>query len=376
MNIVADHNIPGLEQLLGHLGEITALDGRSISRRDLLTADALLVRSVSRVDEVLLKDTPVRFVASATAGHDHIDMEYLKSTGRHFALASGSNAQSVVEYVFAALAETGATLDALCEGHSSLGVIGYGNVGQRLVSVARTLGISVLVYDPYIKQCPVSASFEQVMRCDVVSLHCALSQEGRFPSWHLLNRQVLTTLRPEQVLINAARGGIIDETALLERASRGGPSLIVDCWEGEPCISEALIEQASLATPHVAGYSKDGKWRGTQMLGEALTSFLRLEGGNAGIGLPSVSVQLGEHHSMAQTVRLLLGQVYDITTDDALLRRALRDSGGVERGRQFDRLRRDYRERRELFGAQLHCDAPSEWIACVAKAFQLERKDS
>jgi Lactate dehydrogenase and related dehydrogenases len=214
------------------------------------------------------------------------------------------------------------------------------------------------------------------MRCDVISLHCALSQEGRFPSWHLLSRQVLTTLRPEQVLINAARGGIIDETALLERASQGGPSLIVDCWEGEPYISEALLEQASLATAHVAGYSKDGKWRGTQMLGEALTSFLSLERRNSGIGLPSVSVQLGEHHSMAQAVRVLLGQVYDITTDDALLRRAMRDCSSVERGRQFDRLRRDYRERRELYGAQLHCDVPSEWMACVAKAFQLERKDS
>lgn len=376
MNIIADHNIPGVEQLLGHLGEITTLDGRNISRSDLLATDVLLVRSVSRVDEALLRGTPVRFVGSATAGHDHIDIEYLKRTGRHLALASGSNAQSVVEYVFAALATSGTTLDALCEGRSSLGIIGYGNVGQRLVKVARTLGISVLVYDPYVTECPVSASFEQVMRCDVISVHCALSEEGRFPSRHLLSKQVIATLSSEQVLINAARGGIIDEAALLERASQGGPRLILDCWEGEPLVHEALLENAFLATPHIAGYSKDGKWRGTQMLGEALASFSSSEISGKGLGLPRVNVVLDEHHSAAEAVRQLLGQVYDITTDDALLRSAVHDYDGAERGRQFDRLRRDYRERRELYGAQLHCDAPSEWMACVATAFQLEWKDS
>lgn len=355
LKLLADENIPGLAHWPGYGLELHSSGGRDIQPALLQDTDILLVRSVTPVNEALLSGSPVRFVGSATSGIDHIDRDYLASRDITFTYAPGSNANSVVEYVLSAIAASGETLERLLEG-GNVGIVGYGHVGKALTARLDALGIAHKVYDPWLEQgtIPSSAELKDVLDCDVVSLHPELTLEQPWPSHHLIGPEQLAELRPESLLINASRGPVVDNEALLTLLASGqGPDVVLDVWEHEPVISPALLERVTLGTPHIAGYSLDAKLRATGMLEEAVMAFMeRPSQVSAASPCSRPPIELGQPVSRADLLRVLLEARYSIREDDTRLRQVVSD----RTGKGFDQLRRTYRERRELAGSRVTCE--------------------
>ncbi len=357
LTVLADENIPAVEDYLGAFASIRRCSGRAIDPATLDGIDVLLVRSVTRVDAALLDGSKVRFVGTATSGVDHIDRGYLASAGIGFAHAPGSNANSVVEYVLAAIAAVDDKLEQLLAG-GTLGIVGYGTIGRAVVARFTALGVQCRVYDPWLNQggIPNAADFSAVLDCDVVALHAELTRVQPWPSYHLLGREQLRRLRADALLINACRGAVIDNAALqghLELLQ--GPTVVLDVWEGEPAVSAALLAQVRLATAHIAGYSWDGKLQATRQLSEAIISNLNLSSTQQPLSSEGAAIiAVPDGLSPVQLIRFLLQSRYDIQVDDALLRNAiepaLHDTGN---GARFDGLRKSYRERRELAGSHV-----------------------
>ncbi len=344
MRILADSNMAAVQALFADLGEVRLLPGREIVADDLADVDVLLVRSVTQVNADLLSQHRPLFVGTATAGFDHVDRTLLSEAGIAFAHAPGSNANSVVEYVLAAIAATGDTLEHLMRGDIELGIIGYGHVGSLLSQRCQGLGMTIRAYDPWLDQQahPELVALERVLACPVVCLHAALTEEHPWPSRHILNRQRLQQLAGSRLLLNAGRGPLIDNAALggLLGEHPDWP-VVLDVWEFEPEVDTELMAKCRIATPHIAGYSQDSKVLATRMLRDALLSSLQLEMQATETDvLPLLPVTVPTDLSGASLLRWLLGQVYDIGKDDARMRAEL-DQG-------FDRLRATYPVRREL----------------------------
>lgn len=351
--VLADENIPLLEPYFGSFAELRIMNGRQIRSRDLQGVDILLVRSVTRVDASLLAGTPVKFVASATIGKDHIDVEYLAEQGIGFANAPGCNANAVVQYVLTAL--------FTLQGEALLGrkvaVVGCGNVGSSLYRKLRQLDIDCIAYDPYLEGRANLrfASFEQVLKADIICLHTPLEKHTRFPTYHMFDQPAISQLRPGTVLLNAGRGAVIDNQALLQRLEQSRDlQVVLDVWEGEPEIMPALLDLVDIATPHIAGYSYEGKIKGTQIIFQACRDYFNLS-----IDLPepdknqSAALDTKAWPELEQ-LPALLAEVYDIRADDANLRKSQNDVvSTMERGMAFDRLRKEYRQRREFEYYQL-----------------------
>ena len=359
LTILADENMPAVEQAFAELGEVRTMPGRDMRNSDLGDVDVLLVRSVTRVDSQLLDGTPVRFVGTATSGVDHIRQNYLAAHGIHFASAHGANANSVVEYVLAAIAAVGDNLEALLDG-ASVGIIGHGAVGSLLATRLLALGIECRAYDPWLDAAAVTnaATLEEVLRSQVISVHAELSDRPPWPSRHLLDENRLSGLSRDQLLVNASRGPVVDNRALVQLLSAGaGPVPVLDVWEQEPDIDPALLELVLLGTSHIAGYSYDSKVRATTMLLAACYQWLqRPQAPDDLLSEPPVVRlgELGEPADKAALLRALLGCRYDIRADDHALRQVVA-SGDIGRG--FDRLRKEYPRRRELAGSTISAPA-------------------
>lgn len=337
--------------------DVRAVPGRSIDQAMLRDADALWVRSVTRVDEALIHDTALRFVGSATAGLEHVDQAVLAARGIGFAAAPGANAMAVVEYVVAALAHTREPWERLARG-GCLGIVGHGHVGRRLAAFARAMGWRHLVCDPPLDaQAPTDHSrvdLDTILSCDVISLHCALHDTPPWSSRHLIDARALERLAPRQWLINASRGAVLDTGALRDHLSGGAAArFVLDVWEGEPAIDATLVAAPSvqLATPHIAGYSWDAKWKATRALLAATRETMadpwpahaeRSGERSPGADLPEA------WPADAGDVAALLTPVYDIGADDARLRAVLSQPSASERASGFDLLRRNYPMRREV----------------------------
>ncbi|HCL42231.1 MAG TPA: 4-phosphoerythronate dehydrogenase, partial [Pseudomonas sp.] len=258
MHIVADENIPLLDAFFAPLGRITRLPGRQISHQDLTDADALIVRSVTRVDPQLLAGTPVRFVGTCTIGTDHLDLPGLAAAGVTVASAPGCNARGVVEYVLSCLL-TLSERTGLDWRTRRVGIVGVGEVGGRLAQTLTALGVECLLCDP-----PRAARGEGgfapldqlLTECDVISCHVPLTRTGADATWHLLDAGRLVALRPGAWLINSSRGPVIDNHALKAvLAERADLQVALDVWEQEPQVDCALLQRCALGTPHIAGYS-------------------------------------------------------------------------------------------------------------------------
>ena len=356
LKLIADDNIPAVRQYLGSLFDITLVNGRALSRDQLLEADALLVRSVTRVDENLLAETGVSFVGSATSGTDHMDQTWLAQTGITFCHAPGSNANSVVEYVLAAVAATGQVLERLLVA-GRVGIVGYGRVGAALAARLEALGINWCAYDPLLAKDEIArpASLEQVLDCELICLHPELTCEGPWPSYHLIGAAELARLGDHQLLINASRGAVIDNKALLHCLGEPlPPAVVLDVWEQEPWIEPELLRQVSIGTAHIAGYSLDGKVLATRMLARQLLAHFGMETQPGAGPLSDIApVVLAGAGSPAEAMRQLIEQRYPIARDDQLLRQAVFGSDDNERAAQFDVLRKQYAERRELVGSKV-----------------------
>ena len=370
MLIVADENIPLLDAFFEGFGEIRRVPGRSIDRATVEQADVLLVRSVTHVSRDLLQGSKVRFVGTCTIGTDHLDLEYFAEANIGWSSAPGCNARGVVDYVLGSLL-TLAEIEGVALAERTFGVVGAGQVGGRLVKVLQGLGWKVLVCDPPRQAAEGGdyASLEHVIaQCDVISLHTPLTPSTR----HLFDRQRLEQLKPGAWLINASRGPVVDNQALREvLLEREDLQAVLDVWEGEPSVDIALAELCVIATPHIAGYSLDGKQRGTAQIYQALCQFL---GQPASVSLDQLlpapwlaQVSLSASCDPAWALAMLCRGVYDPRRDDADFRRSLVVSGAEQRT-AFDLLRKHYPERREIDGLKVRINGESAVLSNIVTA--------
>ncbi|KFE50078.1 4-phosphoerythronate dehydrogenase PdxB [Pseudomonas syringae] len=373
MRIVADENIPLLDAFFADFGEITRLPGRSIDRASVADADILLVRSVTPVTRALLEGSTVRFVGTCTIGTDHLDLDYFQEAGIQWSSAPGCNARGVVDYVLGSLL-TLAEIEGADLTQRTYGVVGAGQVGGRLIKVLQGLGWNVLVCDPP-RQAAEGGDYvsldEILQRCDVISLHTPLTRTGDQPTWHLFDKERLQQLKQGSWLINASRGSLVDNIALYETLlDRDDLQAVLDVWEGEPIVKEALADLCVIATPHIAGYSLDGRQRGTSQIYQALCAHL---GMTPRISLADLlpkpwlaQVTLDAGTDLAWALSTLCRGVYDPRRDDADFRRSL--VGELSQPLAFDLLRKNYPPRREIEGLSVCIEGQSEALEQLVSA--------
>ena len=374
MLIVADENIPLLDAFFAGFGEIRRVPGRAIDRATVEQADVLLVRSVTNVNRALLEGSKVRFVGTCTIGTDHLDLDYFRQAGITWSSAPGCNARGVVDYVLGSLL-TLAEIEGADLTQRTYGVVGAGEVGGRLVKVLQGLGWNVLVCDPPRQAAEGGdyVSLEQIIeQCDVISLHTPLDKQGPQSTWHLFDKNRLNQLKPGAWLINASRGPVVDNAALRQvLLEREDLQAVLDVWEGEPEVDVALAELCVLATPHIAGYSLDGRQRGTAQIYQALCEFLgqpeqvRL---NDLLPAPWLSaVTLNADSDPVWALAMLCRGVYDPRRDDANFRRSLVGHVSEQRA-AFDALRKHYPLRREIDGLKVRIEGDSPALQQIVAA--------
>ena len=368
MHIVADANMPGLEPFAA-MGIVTRVEGRNLTRQQLGDADVLLVRSVTRVDAALLAVSRVRFVGSATIGTDHVDLTYLQQQGIRFAHAPGCNARAVAEYVLQAV-----LLLCLAGNRSprgaSVSVVGLGNVGHRVADWLADLGMQVRACDPPLAEQGYSGpyrleSLDAILDADLITLHVPLTDRGDHATRHLLDADRLARLSASQMLINTCRGPVIDNQALLASLQAGqGPATILDVWESEPRVPPSLFEQVLLGSPHIAGYSAEGKLKGTQMLYLAFCDWLGVTAAPA----PQAERNGIIRQAVANEEDLLrvLQVAYRLAVDHQALGNSL---GAAEPATAFDRLRKEYPVRHELHDWFHQGEIAAPWQRIMRRLF-------
>jgi erythronate-4-phosphate dehydrogenase len=351
--VVADENIPYAREVFGRLGEVRLVHGRRITRDVLRSADLLFVRSITPVEPPLLDNTRVGFLGTATIGTDHINEAYLASRSISFASAPGSNANSVAEYMVAALLVMAERRGFELAG-KTIGIVGVGNVGSRVAQKVRALGMTPLLNDPPIQRVTGEERYrplDELLGADVLTFHVPLTQTGEDATLHLCDAALLGKLRPGCIVINTSRGPVVDGAALREHLARGRLSAVLDVWEGEPDIDADLLGLVSIATPHIAGYSLDGKVNGTLMIYRAACEFLGIEPERIPLDLPVPEPAVLHIDASGRPPEDVLREAvlssYDILRDDAALRR-IGQMDALGRGSFFDRLRKEYPVRREF----------------------------
>lgn len=260
MKILIDDQIPELAKLLANYGEIISLAANKITQENLNTADAIFVRTLTQIDQNLIENAPTKFIASATAGIDHVDLAYLQSQKIQFDYAPSCNALAVTNYLMSTIAALGFNI-----ANKKIGVIGIGHIGKLVSETLRKLGAQV-----FQKFRPDDLSVIP-SDCDLVTLHPSLTFDHH-PSYHLINAKFLSALKPGAILINASRGPVIDERAL----TRNDLIYCFDVWEDEPKINLEVFNRATIATPHIAGYSAAAKYRASLMVFDAFCEWQNL----------------------------------------------------------------------------------------------------
>jgi erythronate-4-phosphate dehydrogenase len=347
IKIVADHKIPFLEGALDGVARMVYLPGAEIPRSHLLDADALITRTRTRCNRDLLEGSRIRFIASATIGYDHIDTAYCREKGIHWTNAPGCNSSSVEQYMVSTLLwlANHRNLDLRT---LTLGIIGVGNVGGKVAGAARALGLNVLLNDPPRQRAEGSEAFsslDELKACsDIISLHVPLNRGGEDNTYHLVDSTFIKSLRTGAILINTSRGAVVEEKAALDGIRNGSlGEVILDVFENEPLIKPDLLEALTLASPHIAGYSLDGKANGTAMSVRAISRFFGLGMDDwvpASVPSPGTAEILADAACCNQTELLweIYSRTYDVSSDDQRLRRA---------PEAFELLRGDYPFRRE-----------------------------
>jgi erythronate-4-phosphate dehydrogenase len=374
LQIAIDKNIPLAESAFKGLGEVALLETTDFSSTAVKSADILVVRSETRVDRTLLEESRVRFVGTATIGTDHIDIPYLQSKGIGFASAPGSNANSVKEYVLAAMLTLGARRGFALAGRA-IGVVGVGNIGSKVAKMAGDLGMTVLLNDPPLARMtgdPKFVPLDKLMETDIISLHVPLTRTGGDPTFHLFDNRRIAAMKKGSILINTSRGGVVDTAVLKNALGRGDLSTAaVDVWEGEPSIDVELLKLVGLATSHIAGYSLDGKVNAVRIIREAVCGFLK----NASPWDPlrelppadPAEISLDARGTMDQVLRTAVLQCYDIEFDDRNLREML-DVPFESRSSYYMKLRTGYRVRREFFNTRVVVPHGLESVGKVLEA--------
>jgi erythronate-4-phosphate dehydrogenase len=342
MKFVVDKTIPFIENLFEPYAEVVYLEGKDISSDDVRDADGLVIRTRTKCNADLLDGSSVRMISTASIGSDHIDHEYCKEHGIHFATASGCNAVGVMNYVFAALYGIAARKSIDLEG-KTLGIVGVGNTGSRVAAMARHIGLRTLLCDPPRAAvegpdsfCPLDSLLKQA---DIVTLHVPLSDQTR----KMANDRFFRRMKPGALFINTARGEVVDESALMRAIPKLG-AVIIDTWNNEPYVNLDLVEKVDIATPHIAGYSYQGKQNGTALAVRAIARFFGIEPLYEFYPETPLAeleaIKLNLKGKPQGEIASVLSYNYPIFTDDFMFR--MNPAG-------FENLRLNYSYRREFY---------------------------
>jgi erythronate-4-phosphate dehydrogenase len=348
MKIIIDDKIPYINGAFEEVAEVIYLPGSKTTQKIVKDADAIVTRTRTICNEKLLAGSSVKFIATATIGYDHIDTDYCDAAGIKWTNAPGCNSKSVEQYIASALMVLAETkkikLSDLC-----IGVVGVGNVGSKVANVCEILGMKVLLNDPPRQRSEGAEKFVSLdvikQNADIITLHVPLNMKGKDATFHLADYSFFDTINNKPVLINSCRGEVVRTNAVKDALIKGKiADFVCDCWENEPDIDLELLEMTSLATPHIAGYSKDGKAKGTQMSVHAISDYFDLGLNNwqpAGVELPSNAIIEidGSGLNEQQIIAKAILNTYDIKSDDALFR---------NKPAFFEKLRGDYPTRREF----------------------------
>jgi erythronate-4-phosphate dehydrogenase len=348
MKAVIDKDIPFIKGVLEKSAEVLYLPGASISQKDVMDADALIVRTRTTCDDRLLGGTKVRFIASATIGYDHIDTEFCRANNIQWTNAQGCNSSSVQQYVAAALFHLSNKLELPLAG-KTIGIVGVGNVGSKVANLCAILGMKVLLNDPPRERVEGSTQFVSLKRiveeADIITFHVPLYRETEDRTFHLVDEKFLATMKPSQILLNTSRGEVVDTSALRALLARHKiAACVLDVWEDEPGINLELLNLVDVATPHIAGYSADGKANGTSMAVRAFSRFFKLgidDWFPEHIPTPAnATIELDCANLKRQKIACkLVSKTYDVLADDQRLRNS---------PHTFEQQRSSYPLRREF----------------------------
>jgi erythronate-4-phosphate dehydrogenase len=348
MKIIIDNKIPYIKGALEPFAEVVYLSGNNTTAEVVKDADAIVTRTRTICNRELLEGSKVEFIATATIGFDHIDTDYCKEAGIKWTNAPGCNAESVNQYIASALFSWSMRKRKDLEG-LTIGIVGLGNVGSRVAKTCTILGMKVLLNDPPRERTEGSDQFVSLktiqQEADIITFHVPLNMEGKDATYHIVNEKFLQSLDKKPLVINSCRGEVVDSDAMYNAIEANDVSgFIADCWENEPDINLDLLNQSDYGTPHIAGYSKDGKANGTKMSVQAISRFFNLgidDWEPSNVELPENSViqidgeQRREYSILAEAIL----STYDIESDDD----SLKDSPHM-----FEQLRGDYPVRREF----------------------------
>jgi len=349
MKVIVDDKIPYIREAAARLfDEVVYLPGAEFGKStELRDADALIIRTRTKCTRQLLEGTNVRFIATATIGFDHINVDDVKALGIEWTNCPGCNASSVGQYVRNCLiltsAQSGKSMADYC-----VGIVGYGHVGREVYKALETMGCRILVNDPPLEaqggaDVPLVSLSQLARDCNVITFHTPLTREGECPTFHMAGAEFFKSLQSKPIIINAARGGVVDEVAMLEAKAAGLTSnLIIDTWEHEPDIDDRLLNEALIATPHIAGYSADGKSNATRMALRATCAYFN-------IGIEDEAAFLQQTAPPLLPASLL--PTGDMLRDHLLLYNPLEDTKRLRQAPAlFEYQRGNYPLRREQFG--------------------------
>lgn len=358
MKIAVDENIPGAGETFALHGEVIHVDGRRLRKKEIRDMDALIIRSVTTVNSGLLEETAVQFVGTATIGIDHLDVPWLEQNGIRWASAPGCNASAAAQYTFAmillACRRTGIELSS-----SRVGVAGLGNVGSRILHLLKEFGVRQFsLSDPPLAETgvPDLCSLAHLAGCNIVTFHVPLHATGSYPTLGMIDRQFLYSLPEGTLLVNTSRGKVIQAEALQCWLAEGRGFAALDVFPDEPVIESALINLLTVSTPHVAGYSLDGKWNGTLMVYKKFCEWLNVDARNTS-PLPCLDAHLLTM-DQANSVEAAVLAACPVERDDRNLRE-IAATTAKNRGQRFDKLRGHYPERRDFAGWQVPGNLPT-----------------
>ena len=375
VKLIVDENIPFGKEAFENFGEVELCNGREIDASICKNADTLIVRSITKVNEALLGDSAVKFVGTSTIGTDHIDQDYLKKRNVTFSNAAGCNSYSVAEYVFSALSSL-ADKYKLNLSELSIGVVGYGNIGKKVVAIADELGMKVIVNDPPLQRDTNKRKFstlEEALKCDIVTFHVPLNRGNIDNTVHLLNNENINLLKENAILINSSRGPVLSNEALKKRLKElKDIYAVLDVWETEPDYDTELLKLVEIGTPHIAGYSYEGKVNGTVMIYDALSKHLGLHPDWKPKLLPvnPNQIEISGRESAEELLTKLFRQSYSIIKDDTLMREGMKLSTH-ERAEHFDMLRKQYKIRRELSNFEVLSSSGTEKFGNLLKTLRI-----
>lgn len=375
MKIVADENIALALEAFSAFGDVELYPGRKITNKILKDAEILVIRSITNVNEELLENTKVRFVGTATIGWDHIDTDYLAKKGIRFTSAAGCNSDAVTEYVTTALFDIAVKYNISLK-NKKMGIIGVGNIGSRVARIAAASGIEVLMNDPPLREKTGSAVYlplYELFDCEIITLHVPLNPDGRFKTYHLLNHDNLPLLNENTILINTSRGPVVDNSVLDNLIAKKNLITVLDVWENEPSINKNLLAQTEIATPHIAGYSFEGKINGTLMIYNELCRFLDYDPGWKYVPPDDnfENLTIPQTGTFEQKINSMIKKVYNIRENDADLRKTL-NMDDIEIPQYFDELRKNYNLRREFFNYKIIPDSTDIPVINALKAMRFK----